>query len=72
MVGEALVVINGQLCSKDVAAMLISKVLPTVLEVIAEKVKAGRPDKEVEEAAKTVVHAATEAIILKILVSPKP
>ncbi len=32
----------------------------------------GRPDKEVEEAAKTVVHAATEAIILKSLVSPKP
>ncbi|STK92158.1 Uncharacterised protein [Escherichia coli] len=52
MVGEDLVVINGQLCSKDVAAMLISKVLPTVLDVIAEKVKAGRPDKEVEEAAK--------------------
>ncbi|WP_338930313.1 hypothetical protein [Escherichia coli] len=71
MVGEDLVVINGQLCSKDVAAMLISKVLPTVLEVIAEKVKAGRPDKEVEEAAKTVVHAATEAIILKSLVSPQ-
>lgn len=72
MVGEDLVVINGQLCSKDVAAMLISKVLPTVLEVIAEKVKAGGPDKEVEEAAKTVVHAATEAIILKSLVSPTP
>ncbi|MCZ5436503.1 hypothetical protein O5476_02565 [Escherichia coli] len=51
---------------------LLAKVLPTVLEVIAEKVKAGRPDKEVEEAAKTVVHAATEAIILKSLVSPKP
>ena len=39
MVGEDLVVINGQLCSKDVAAMLISKVLPTVLDVIAEKVR---------------------------------
>lgn len=43
-----------------------------VMEVIAEKVKDGRPAKDVEEAAKTVVHAATEAIILKSLVSPKP
>ncbi|EAA1045453.1 hypothetical protein BKE93_21095 [Salmonella enterica] len=72
MVSEDPVVIDGQLYSKDVAAMLISMVLPTVMEVIAEKVKDGRPAKEVEEAAKTVVHAATEAIILKSLVSPKP
>lgn len=71
MVNEDLVVINGKLCSKDVATLLISELLPTVLDVIAEKVKAGRPAEEVEKAAKTVVSAATEAIILKSPVCPK-
>ncbi|TGC17329.1 hypothetical protein [Escherichia sp. E4385] len=67
-----LVVINGKPCSKDVAVMIIDKVLPTVLEVIAEKVKAGHSAEAAEEAAKTVVRAATEAIILKSLASPTP
>lgn len=39
MESKDLVVINGQLCSKDVALLIIEKVLPTVLLVVAEKVK---------------------------------
>ena len=33
MESKDLVVINGQLCSKDVAMLIIEKVLPTVLVV---------------------------------------
>lgn len=71
MENKDLVVINGQFCSKDIALLLIEKFLPTVLEVVAEKVKCGRPDAEVKEAAATVVNAATSAISLKSLISPK-
>ncbi|HHS9969147.1 TPA: hypothetical protein ACTW6G_004471 [Raoultella ornithinolytica] len=66
-----LVVINGQLCSKDVALLIIDKVLPTTLEVVAELVKRERSADDVKEAAKTVVDAAISAISLKSLVFPK-
>ncbi|HGW4085449.1 TPA: hypothetical protein ACNIDP_003298 [Klebsiella michiganensis] len=71
MESKDLVVINGQLCSKDVALMIIEKVLPTVLVVVAEKVNDGRHKDGVKEAATTVVEAAISAIILKSLVAPK-
>ncbi|HDF2355496.1 hypothetical protein [Klebsiella michiganensis] len=66
-----LVVINGQLCNKDVALLIIDKVLPTALAVVAKKVNDGRHKDEVKEAAKTVVEAAISAISLKSLVAPK-
>ena len=71
MESKELVVINGQLCSKDIAMMLIEKVLPTVLDVVAEKVKCGRSEVEVKNAAETVVNAAVSAISLKSLIAPK-
>lgn len=71
MESKDLVVINGQLCSKDVALLIIDKVLPTTLEVVAELVKRERSADDVKEAAKTVVDAAISAISLKSLVFPK-
>lgn len=71
MESKDLVVINGQLCSKDVALLIIDKVLPTTLEVVAELVKRERSANDVKEAAKTVVDAAISAISLKSLASPK-
>lgn len=71
MESKDLVVINGQLCSKDVAMLIIEKVLPTVLVVVAEKVRDSRTKDEVKEAATTVVEAAISAISLKSLVAPK-
>ena len=70
MESKDLVVINGQLCSKDVA-LIIEKFLPTVLVVVAEKVRDRRTKDEVKEAATTVVEAAISAISLKSLVAPK-
>ncbi|MBK0546381.1 hypothetical protein GZ027_10030 [Klebsiella pneumoniae] len=70
MESKDLVVING-LCSKDVAMLIIEKVLPTVLVVVAEKVRDRRTKDEVKEAATTVVEAAISAISLKSLVAPK-
>ena len=70
MESKDLVVINGQLCSKDVAMLIIEKVLPTVLVVVAEKVRDRRTKDEVK-AATTVVEAAISAISLKSLVAPK-
>lgn len=46
MESKNLVVINGQLCSKDVAMLIIEKVLPTVLVVVAEKVRDRRTKDE--------------------------
>ncbi|MFG0494273.1 hypothetical protein ACF8C5_18875, partial [Raoultella sp. zjy_5] len=60
-----------QLCSKDVALLIIEKVLPTVLVVVAEKVRDRQTKDEVKEAATTVVEAAISAISLKSLVAPK-
>lgn len=71
MESKDLVVINGQLCSKDVALLVIDRVLPTVLEVVAEQVAHGRSADDVKKAAATVVDAAISAISLKSLVSPK-
>ncbi|HDK6344431.1 hypothetical protein [Klebsiella quasipneumoniae] len=71
MESKDLVVINGQLYSKDVALLIIDKVLPTVLAVVAEKVRDRRNKDEVVEAATTVVEAAISAISLKSLVAPK-
>ncbi len=71
MESKDLVVINGQLCSKDVVLLIIEKVLPTVLLVVEEKVKDGRTNDEVKEAATTVVEAAISAISVKSLVAPK-
>ena len=42
MESKDLVVINGQLCSKDVAMLIIEKVLPTVLVVVAGSEKRSR------------------------------
>ncbi|WP_414162853.1 hypothetical protein ACMGGS_12045 [Superficieibacter sp. BNK-5] len=66
------VLLNGQLCHKDIAIIVIDKVLPTVLEVVAELTKAGKRSDVVDEAAKTVVNAALGAISLRSLISPKP
>ena len=65
------VLLNGQLCHKGIAIMVIDKVLPTVLDVVAELTKAGKSSERVDEAAKTVVNAALGAISLKSLISPK-
>ncbi len=65
------VLLNGQLCHKGIALIVIEKVLPTVLEVVAELTRAGKSPEVVNEAAKTVVNAALSAISLRSLISPK-
>jgi len=68
---EDLIMLNGQLCNKDAANMVIEKLLPTFLEVISEKLKSHCDADEVEKAAKTVINAALESIILRSQVSPR-
>ncbi|EDT0209338.1 hypothetical protein GOR44_001950 [Salmonella enterica subsp. diarizonae] len=70
MDGQYLAVINGQLCDRSIALMVIDKVLPTVLEVVAAKVK-NDAHVDAERAAKTIVNAALGAINLRSLISPK-
>lgn len=69
---EDLVMFNGQLCDKEVVALLIREVVPTVCEVVKQKISNRHSAEEVEEAALSCVNAITKAIVVKSLVSPKP
>ncbi|AKR76976.1 MULTISPECIES: hypothetical protein [Edwardsiella] len=68
---EDIVIFNGQVCSKGMVITVIDKILPTVLDVVADVVIRGGTLKEAEDAAINVVTAATKAISVKSLVSPK-
>lgn len=67
---EDLVMFNGQLFSGSALSLLLKEVVPTVCEVVKEKLAAGRSVAEVEEAALTCVNAITKAIQVKSLISP--
>lgn len=67
---EDLVMFNGQLCHKEMVALLIREVVPTVCVVVKEKLSAGYPASAVEEAALTCVNAITKAIQVRSLISP--
>ncbi|ENT8807843.1 hypothetical protein ACNHW8_003507 [Citrobacter freundii] len=68
---QDLVIFNGQICSKDVAIAVVDKILPTVLDVVADVIKHGGALEQAETAAINVVTAASKAISVKSLTSPK-
>jgi hypothetical protein len=72
MKSEDLVMFNGQFCDKEMVSQLIREVVPTVCEVVKQKIINRHSDEEVEKAALSCVNAITKAIVVKSLVSPKP
>ncbi|HDS1113657.1 TPA: hypothetical protein QDZ58_000467 [Pluralibacter gergoviae] len=59
------VIFNNQQCDRSIVMLVIDKVLPTVLEVVAEKIKRGDPEEGLSAAATAVVNAAIKSISVK-------
>lgn len=61
------VIFNNQQCDRSVAMLVIDKVLPTVLEVVADRLKNGKSQEDAEQAAIAVVNAVIKSISVKAL-----
>lgn len=59
------VIFNNQQCDRSIVMLVIDKILPTVLEVVAEKIKRDYSEEESAAAATAIVNAVIKSISVK-------